>query len=260
MLAQRNPVAVVALLLVLSGCAGHAPGAPWGPRLPEAGQIGGAASRAARSPATWVPLAAAAALAVAGDADEELSEWAGDHTPLFGRDAEAVSDDLRTAALVAYGVTALAAPAERFRDRVGGVLVGAVALTAEDLVTDTVKTVSDRERPDGSDHESFTSGHAGTSSAASTLARRNLGHLTLPGWIETSARVGLHGLAGATGWARVEAERHHVTDVLAGYAVGHFVADFFHHAFMAPAVPPLQVSVSPVGRGGVVTVAVALQR
>jgi hypothetical protein len=52
----------------------------------------------------------------------------------------------------------------------------------------------------------------------------------------------------------VEARKHHVTDVLAGYAVGHFLAAFMHEAFMRSGMPPLEVHYRPLGRGGALTV------
>ncbi len=253
-----------AFLLLLSsllqgGCMTRAADPGWGPRLSSAPELRAAAVDAARSPATWMPLAAAAALALT-DADDDLSRWAADETPLFGGAAESASDDLRMAANAAYAVTALLAPSRGPGRKAGGLLVGAVTLGLENALTDAVKDASDRERPDGSNDASFTSGHAGRSSAASTLARRNLDYMTLPRWLDTGARVALHGVAAATGWARVEAERHHVTDVLAGYALGHFTAAFMHRAFMASPPAPLQVSFQPRPRGGVWTVTVPLGR
>lgn len=246
---------LVTILLASGGCAASPGSASWGPRWPSAAELGEAAGTAARSPATWVPLAGAAVLAVA-DLDEDVSDWGADHAPLFGDDAEADSDDLRSIATAAWLVTALAAPSDSLADKAGGIAVGAATLVIEGSVTDGIKSLAGRRRPDGSDDRSFTSGHAGTASAASTLARRNLDHLAIPPWLDTSLRIGLHGLAFGTGWARVEAEKHHVTDVLGGYAVGHFLAAFLHDAFMRSALPPMTVRFHPVGRGGAVTVVV----
>ncbi len=258
-MASRAVSALLLSSLLLGGCMTRAADPGWGPRLSAAAELRAAAVDAARSPATWMPLTAAAALALT-DTDDDLSRWAADETPLFGGDAESASDDLRMAANVAYGLTALLAPSRGPGRKAGGLLVGAVTLGLENAITDAVKNVSDRERPDGSNDESFTSGHAGRSSAASTLARRNLDYMALPGWLDTGARVALQGVAAATGWARVEAERHHVTDVLAGYALGHFVAAFMHRAFMASPAAPLRVTFQPRPRGGAWTVTVPLGR
>lgn len=255
--ADDGPVPWIAALLVVvlaaAGCAGRTPETSWGARLPDGATLGEAALRAARSPGTWVPLAGAAVLSV-GDLDEDISDWAADQTPLFGADAESTSDDLRTAAKAAWLVTALAAPSDHLTDKAGGLTVGVSTLLLEDLVTGAIKDASGRVRPDGSDDQSFSSGHAGTASAAATLARRNLGYLDLPGWFDTTARVGLYGVAVGTGWARVEARKHYVTDVLAGYAVGNFLATFMHEAFMKPAAVPLEIGYRPLDGGGAITV------
>ena len=58
---------------------------------------------------TWVPLAAAAVLGISGQ-DDDLSEWAADHRPLFGSDAADASNTLRDLTTAAYAITALAAP------------------------------------------------------------------------------------------------------------------------------------------------------
>ncbi|HEY9549105.1 MAG TPA: phosphatase PAP2 family protein, partial [Kiloniellaceae bacterium] len=60
----------------------------------------------------------------------------------------------------------------------------------------------------------------------------------------------LAGLAVMTGWARVEAGAHHPADVLAGLALGNFLAVFASEAFLAPATGErLQMGVAPQGDG-----------
>jgi hypothetical protein len=243
----------VATIAILSGCAGRTPETAWGARWPSGGELAEAAVSAARSPATWAPLAGAAVLSI-GDLDEDLSDWGADHQPLFGADAAPASDDLRSAAKAAWLITALATPSENLTGKAGGLAVGAATLLLEDAVTDAIKNTAHRRRPDGSDDRSFSSGHAGTASAAATLARRNLDYLAVAPWLDATLRVGFHGIAFGTGWARVEAQKHHVTDVLAGYAVGHFLAAFMHETFMRSAASPMQVHFRPLGDGGALTV------
>jgi membrane-associated phospholipid phosphatase len=249
--------AVLLAMIVVTGCASTSPPGSWGARWPAASDLRQAAVSAARSPATWVPLAGAAVLCL-GDLDEDLSAWGADHAPLFGSDAEAASDDLRSVARGAWLVSALAAPSDGVTGKASGLAVGVATLWLEDAVTGGIKDLAGRQRPDGSDDKSFTSGHAGTASAAATLARRNLEHLDLPGWLDGSLRIGLHGIALGTGWARVEAEKHHVTDVLTGYAVGHFLAAFMQEAFMRSPMPQTEVRYLPLEGGGAVTFTVVL--
>ena len=127
----------------------------------------------------------------------------------------------------------------------------------EGAATDAIKEAADRRRPDGSNTLSFTSRHAGASSASATLARRNLDYLAMPRWLDVSLDVGLHGVAIGSSWARVEARKHHVTDVLAGYALGHFLAAFVHETFMRSPVPPLVVRFVPIEDGGAITLVFA---
>ena len=54
----------------------------------------------------------------------------------------------------------------------------------------------------------------------------------MPATVRTGAAVGLEAIAAGTAWARVEAQRHYIDDVLVGYAIGHFVAAFVHDAFI----------------------------
>lgn len=78
-------------------------------------------------------------------------------------------------------------------------------------VTQGLKLVIDEERPDGSDNDSFPSGHASTSfAAAATLHRRY-------GW-----EVGLpaHAVATFVAVARVKADKHFVKDVIVGAVIG----------------------------------------
>ena len=48
----------------------------------------------------------------------------------------------------------------------------------------------------------------------------------MPKAARRASNVALHTLGYATAWARVEADRHFPSDVLAGVALGNFVAEF----------------------------------
>ncbi|MAT83049.1 MAG: hypothetical protein CMD39_02055 [Gammaproteobacteria bacterium] len=254
------PASVLLAALLLAGCAGRTDSAAtWGGQWPDGATLRGAVVDSARDPRTWVPLAGAAALAVT-DLDDDLADWAADERPVFGADAADWSDDLRSAAKAAWLVSALTAPSPDLRAKAGGLLAGGAALALEDTVTDGIKAAAGRRRPDGSDDESFSSGHAGSAAAATTLALANLDHHHLPRWADGALRVGLHGLAAGTAWARVEAEKHYPTDVLAGYAVGRFVAGVVQRAFIAPAAPALTLRFDPAPGGAALTLVYLPQR
>ena len=91
-----------------------------------------------------------------------------------------------------------------------------------------------RERPDGSDHQSFPSGHAAVTFATATVIERHLG------W-----RKAVLGYAIATyvAMSRIHDNKHYLSDVVFGAAVGtiagrtvvHHKADYW--AFTPVAVP-----------------------
>lgn len=254
----RGSLACLTVLL-LAGCAGQSPPGAWGMRWPSALEAREAAVAAARSPATWAPLAGAVLLQV-DDWDEDVSDWAADERPLFGSRAEAWSDDLRLASNAAWLLSTLPQPdgdpADPLLRRLG---VGASALLLERAATYGLKEAVGRRRPDDSDTQSFPSGHAGNAAAATTLARRNVAAMNLPAPVSVPLRVGLHGLAAGTAWARVEARQHHASDVLAGYALGRFIAAFVAGAFQEAGRNDargntLTADFQPLPRGGAVTV------
>lgn len=94
------------------------------------------------------------------------------------------------------------------RDRV--LISGTAHLLMVGLTAGT-KAVVSRERPDGSDHHSFYSGHVATAFTGAELLRREYG------WVYGGA-----GYAVATSVAvlRVAHKRHYVGDVLMGAGVG----------------------------------------
>lgn len=249
--AIARTLAATCMVAVCGGCTTLTEQGSWGAQAhwPGGRELGRAAWDAARDPMTWVPLAGAAVLSVT-DLDDDLSEWAADEQPLFGNDANEVSDDLRNLATVAYAATALLAPEPDVGDKAKGIAVGVGAMAITEGITRAGKSLSKRERPNGQNDESFPSGHASNATVRYTLAATNLDYLLLPRWTATTLKVGFYGMAAGTAWARVEAEKHHATDVLVGYALGHFIARFMHNAFMRAAPPETSVHFAPHPNGG----------
>lgn len=229
------------LLLGGAGCGTMPNGRPWGKDatlLPGWSRLGSAAVDAVTQPMTWVPLAGALALQI-GDLDADLADWARDETPVFHSRSEAdeASDFLKETAQWAAWGTAIMAPSGEpagpwAANKAKGFGVEYLAAEANNALTEYVKGVSVRKRPDRSDFESFPSGHASLSATYSTLAVRNIDAMGLPEGAETAAHAGLFAVEAGTAWGRVEAERHYPSDVLVGLALGHFVAEFFDNAFL----------------------------
>jgi hypothetical protein len=70
--------------------------------------------------------------------------------------------------------------------------------------------------------------------------------------LRSALELGNFVLASATAWARVEANEHWLSDVLAGAAVGYFLGSFVHDAFMGlPGEKPVQVKAVPLQGGAI---------
>lgn len=78
-------------------------------------------------------------------------------------------------------------------------------------ITFALKYSVDKERPDGSDNQSFPSGHTSVTFQSAAFIQRRYG------W-----RYGLPAYAAAayTGWSRIDADKHYASDVIAGAAIG----------------------------------------
>lgn len=212
-------------------------------------KIGEAARSAARSPQVWAPLAGAVVIGVA-DLDDDISDWAVREQPLFGSDAAADSDfllDVTTGALV---LSAVLAPAENTGDRLRGAAaqLGTVVFTGG--VTEGLKKLTGRERPNGRSNNSLPSGHASQAAVRTHLARTNLGYIDMPRGSRLASNVALHTATYATAWARVEGARHFPSDVLAGIAIGNFFAEFLRVSLFEGR-PQSRLSVEVLPGGGV---------
>jgi membrane-associated phospholipid phosphatase len=208
-----------------------------GPRSvwPDRHQWGVALSHAVRSPATWVPAAGAALVA---PWDSRISDWAVRTTPVFGspEHARTTSDLLRLGTDVGMLATALLpSPDEGGHGPVARVLVGELGAVASTSLARGLKVATRRNRPDGSDNESFPSGHSTRAFAYQALSWRNVEASGLSAPARWATGIGLGSLAASCAWARVEAGVHYPSDVLAGAAVGNFVATLIHDAFLGSA-------------------------
>jgi hypothetical protein len=230
-----------ACLLLLSACSTLPNGHRWGQDAtirPGWDRVQSAAADAVRDPWVWVPLVGAAAFQI-DDLDRRTSDWARDHTPVFGSqsNAEQWSDDLRTASAVAHYATVLATPGgddpgEWLISKAKGTLVDVAAVASTVAITRTIKTAAGRERPNGSDDESFPSGHTSTSAVHTRLASRNLQSIEMSDGTRTALDAGLYALTIGTSWARIEAGWHYPSDTLFSMALGNFIASFVNDAFL----------------------------
>lgn len=117
----------------------------------------------------------------------------------------------RNSSILAVGLPAYAASVSYLKGDEQGLiqLVESEALTV--VVVEVLKSSTSRTRPDGSDDKSFPSAHTAVSfSAAQYLYSRGGLEHGLPAYA----------VASYVGYARVDAKKHHWTDVIAGGAIG----------------------------------------
>jgi membrane-associated phospholipid phosphatase len=102
---------------------------------------------------------------------------------------------------------------------------GRLATTAAiqtQLVISGLKTLSQRERPNGVNHQSFPSGHSATSFALASVVAHQ--YKDKP-WVA----VGAYGFATAVGLSRVGGLNHFPSDVVIGATIGELVSRFLIH-------------------------------
>lgn len=263
---SKTQIILFGLVLATAGCATLPDGSRWGQHAFtcfDSNRIAKAAKDAFFSPHTLIPLAGAAVFAI-DDFDEKASDWATDHTSIFGseEDARRASNDLKTFLAVETLVTALATPSG---DEAGpwahaklkGLAVEGGAIGATQGLTGVTKDAISRDRPNQENDNSFPSGHSSSAFAYATLSNRNLDSIDLPAGIRPALQTGNVVLAGGVAWARVEGRKHYPSDVLFGAALGHFLTAFIHDAFMnLPDQDRASLTAFPVEAGAGIQLAV----
>jgi membrane-associated phospholipid phosphatase len=110
-----------------------------------------------------------------------------------------------------YGLTAVAIGLPLIKKDTQGALQAVGSVAAAQLVTVGLKEAFPELRPDRSDRKSFPSGHTSQAfAAAATIFNRE----------GKSAGIPALGVAAFVGLARVQADKHHWYDVVAGAAIG----------------------------------------
>lgn len=254
-------LAFICCALSLSACGTLPSGKRWGEDatlLPGWERVQTSAINAAKDPWTWGPLLGAAAFQI-DNFDRRTSDWAREHTPVFGsqNSAKDWSDDLRSASSFAHYATIIATPGgddpgDWLLSKAKGTLVSVAAVSATGQITNFLKDQTDRQRPNGADGESFPSGHTSASSVHTRLAARNLQSIEMSDMTRTTLNVGLHALTFGTSWARIEAGWHYPSDTLFSMALGNFIASFINDAFMGLPDSRASLAVQTVEDGAVV--------
>lgn len=102
-----------------------------------------------------------------------------------------------------------------------------------ELLVEPIKFVTQRERPDGSNHQSFPSGHAAVTFATATVLERHLG------WRKSILG---YAIASYVAMSRIHDNRHYLSDVIVGAAVGSIAGrTVVHHKADYWALTPVAV-------------------
>ena len=110
-------------------------------------------------------------------------------------------------------------------------------------LTEIVKGLTHRERPDNSDDRSFFSGHTSTVFAASTFLFLELNDFyndwnvtennpLLKTTFKATTFAALYGWAGYVGYSRIHDKKHYLSDVLVGAAVGSLISVFVYDNYI----------------------------
>jgi membrane-associated phospholipid phosphatase len=266
--AKRRRRRLSSILLVLPGtlaissCATLPDGHGWGQDAtvrPGWQAVQDAAAGAAESPRFWGPLVAAAVFQIDGW-DRRVSNWARDHTPIFGSMQNAVdwSNRLRAFSSYAYYASVLVTPSgddpgQWVLDKLRGAAVGEAAVLATDEESALLKSAAARERPNGQDTQSMPSSHTSRSAVLTELAERDLQSLALSDTTRQFLDVGLDALTYGTAWARVESGFHYPSDTLVGMSLGNLSGAFFNDAFLGLQRFSSSVSLAPLPRGAMLS-------
>ena len=242
-LKHSNPVALFALAFVLSamaGCGTLSNGRGWGQDAiypVELKRIPRAVLNALIDPQTFIPAAGALAFGLS-KWDKKASHWATTHTPIFGSTSNASHDALylEVPLYTEVFITALATPSgDDSKDWVYSKLKGMVVEGAAELVTagatSLLKDATGRTRPNGG-NKSFPSGEASAAFSSVALSNRNLDSVEIPQEVKIPLKVINIVLGSGVAWARVEAQAHYPSDVLAGAALGNFLSATVHDSFL----------------------------
>lgn len=237
---------VLASMLALLGCGTLPNGRRWGEDaivpVPTFERVAKSGTRAIVDPMTWIPLLGLLVTSYHGN-DKKISTWAIERTPVYGSNdrANTVSNILLGSEYAAvFGTTVLTPsgddPGQWTLSKLRGLTIEAVAFGSVTVSTTTIKGAVNRPRPTGGGY-SFPSGHSAAAFGCAAMASKNLDSIDLPWGVRAGFQVGLYTIASGVAWARVEAGRHYLSDVLASVAIGHLVASCFHDLFMGLDLP-----------------------
>ena len=182
----------------------------------------------------WLPSSGALLIFLTGQ-DGAISDWASQKRPLFNTKQNAANYSDAVAFYYLPAVNLITKGVSQFQNKHNPNLLVhyssflmAPALTY--LVNRVLKDSTGRMRPDSSNDLSFPSAHASLSSSLNEEFYHS-GKLVYSEGVTNGIYAFNEVMVGSVAWARLEARRHHITDVLVGYSLGKFLSHFFHAYF-----------------------------
>ena len=198
-----------------------------------------AAVNTAVSPMRLVRAAGALAFQ-AGRADQKVSNWASNTTPVYSsqKNAGRVSDILLQSSGGASDASDLTVPTTAMGTALVAEAVSGISLRQFDGI---VKKEAGRTRHNGMGNLTFSPSLSAGTALDSTPIYRNSEYLNLSSAASPVSQISFVGMTAATTQARVETMPHYPTDVLVGAAIGHFFGVFITDAFLAGPVTPTSI-------------------
>ncbi|WP_321397773.1 phosphatase PAP2 family protein [Emcibacter sp.] len=133
------------------------------------------------------------------------------------------------AGAVAIPLAALAATLLHEKDTSDGTIQLIESLASSTAVTLALKQVIDKRRPNGECCDSFPSGHATIAFSGAAFIQKRYGwEYGIPAYLG----------AGFVAWSRVDADKHHVEDVIAGAAIGILASYIFTEPYKGLNITP----------------------
>ncbi len=255
-------LSVAFIFSILTGCGTLQNGRGWGEDAMNPGNIKMIPRtfyNALKDPKTLIPAAGALAF-YGGKLDKKVSRWANKHNPIYGSriNADDASDLLLIPLRVGFLLSAITTPSgDDIKNwvywKIKGIGVEYATFLGAMKTTNILKDATNRTRPDQSDDKSFPSGHATEAYSLATLANRNFEHVSLPENIRITFQIANILLASGVAWARIEADKHYPSDVLAAAALSNFICNFMHDILLGlPMDNKPTFMMSPLKNGWVV--------
>lgn len=174
---------------------------------------------------TWVVPGALTGLGIYGALDHALADrpvrdWRNQHHPGFKTRADDVMPFLPMAAVYALDLFGIKGTHD-FPDRTA-ILLKSEAMML--VLVYTLKSVTRVERPDGSNRQSFPSGHTAQAFLAANFLHHEYGRRNV--WYSVAGYT----VAASVGALRIVNNKHWVSDVLAGAGIGMLCSELAYHS------------------------------